>query len=444
MINDRHTIFADDFSKDYYRTIKVTKFVIMPGLYLFFLLMIFQNIIKARFNSEYLFLGYILGVFLLLFAFLFFLVKKQHIELTDLDKLILVYVFIQMVYILPTLQMSARAAVIGFLYAIRNFFLPYAIIRFSLIGAFDRIRLIRWMTFLIMIVAIYGIYQFYFDWERLIDISKSAEGYFYSPTGERAYSFLLTPLDLAYSCMVLGNFIFAYLLVKNKVFGIISKSIFFIIFSLALFLTFTRSAYLGLFFGLIGIVYIYLVKSKLTWKSITFGAVLIVLFAVILIWRFPQVLQRITRWDDPSALVHYSNTIEGLKLFLANPFGVGVGQTGFTIVNWNSGQGIYFESSFIQVLVETGIFGIIVLCAIWIKILLLSISNYMKQGNPIFLGLFGATIGVVIGSFFLPVYQLSTAMSFYWGFVALVMFYKLSPNVKVVYNNKVTEDGLGA
>src|SRR4030042_5319061 len=107
---ENHFIFSDNFNKDYSKTFKVTKTVVIPGLYLFFLLMIFQNLIKARFNSEYLFLGYILGVFLLLFAFLFFLVKKQHIELTDLDKLILVYVFIQVVYILPTLQISARAA----------------------------------------------------------------------------------------------------------------------------------------------------------------------------------------------------------------------------------------------------------------------------------------------------------------------------------------------
>jgi hypothetical protein len=421
---EKHIILPDDFNKDYYRTFKVTKSVIMPGLYLFFLLMIFQNLIKAHFESQYLFLGYILGVFLLIFAFIFFLVKKQCIEITDLDKLILAYIFIQMVYILPTLQISIRAAVVGFLYGIRNLFLPYAIIRFSLIGAFDKIRLIRWMAFLVIIFAVYGIYQFYFDWDRLADLSKDVGGLFYS-SGKRAYSFLLTPLDTAYGCMVLGNLMFAYILIKNRVFGVISKSVFFIILIFALFLTFTRSAYLGIFFGMLGILYLYLIKSNLSWKLIFAGLLPIVIIMAAILWKFPQLFYRITRFYDASALFHYSNTIEGLKLFLAYPFGIGVGKTGFTVVNWNIGQGVYFESSFIQVLVETGVLGISILIAIWIKILLLSASNFMKNGNPIFLGLFGATIGIVIGSFFLPVYQFSTAMSFYWGFVAIAIFYKL-------------------
>ena len=68
-----------------------------------------------------------------------------------------------------------------------------------------------------------------------------------------------------------------------------------------------------------------------------------------------------------------------------------------------------------------GIAGALVLAMIWVKILLMCAGNYFKSRDPLFLGLFGATLAVVVASFFLPVFYYSTAMSFYWGLVALSM-----------------------
>lgn len=135
-------------------------------------------------------------------------------------------------------------------------------------------------------------------------------------------------------------------------------------------------------------------------------------------------VNRIIITGDSNTLAHIESNNEAIETFLRNPFGIGLGMSGWTVTKWQASEGIYIESSFLQVMMETGIVGIVVLIMIWVKILMISISNYLKSNNPLFLGLFGATLGIVVASFFLPVYYYSTSMSFYWGLVAISIFFR--------------------
>ncbi len=402
---------------------KINTIISISGLFFFFLLMIFQNLVKGYFGNEYLFIGYFLGVVLLVYLFIVDFIRKGTVKIHDLDRFLIFFIIIQLIWALPTFFSSPRAAVIGFMYNARNFFIPYALVRFSYLGSFNKKWLIRWMVFLIFLVAVYGIYQYYFDWERFLGISVATAGFFYSE-GRRAYSFLLTPLDLAFSSMIMGIVMFSYLIEKNKIFSLLTHIFLFLIFTVSTILTFTRSAYIGFVLGIFVVLVTFLLKIRVNIKLLF----IILLFIIILIgigWGlFPDFFDKIIRLEDSSAIEHISNFQQGIRVFLQNPLGLGLGKSGWTVVNWNVGGGIYVESAIQQVMVESGIIGIIAFILFFGKIILISISNYFKNENPIFLGVLGATVGIFAGSFFLPVYYFSTAMSFYWGLVAISIFYR--------------------
>ena len=406
---------------------KVSVKIMIAGLYLFFLLMIFQNLIKTYFENEYLFAGYILGVLLLLFIFVYTLVKKTKIEICDLDWLIIFYIIVQLIWMIPNFYQYPQGALMGFLYNVRNFFVPYAIIRLSIIGFRSQERLIKWMSFLIAIIAIFGIYFFYFDVEMLSSISTGG-----SLVGKRATSFLFATGEVAFCSMIFGLIAFSYIIEKNKVFNWVVKVFYLFVFLFSLILTFTRSAYLGFIAGFLAIVILYLIGGRTNWKvSVTVILVFLIIISIILFFvidkislEFPSLVNRIIITDDSNTLAHIVNNNKAIETFLRNPFGIGLGLSGWTVSKWQVSEGTFIESSFLQVLMETGIVGIVVLIMIWVKILMISISNYLKSKNPLFLGLFGATLGIVVASFFLPVYYFSTAMSFYWGLVAISMFFR--------------------
>ncbi|MCD4669822.1 MAG: O-antigen ligase family protein [Actinomycetia bacterium] len=406
---------------------KISGKIIITGLYIFFLLMIFQNLIKTYFKNEYLFVGYMLGVLLLLFIFVYILAKRIEIEICDLDWLIIFFIIVQLIWMIPNFYQYPKGAIMGLMYNIRNFFMPYAIIRLSIIGFRSQERLIKWMSFLIAIVAACGIYFFYFDVGMLSSISAGG-----SLVGRRASSFLFTSLDTAFCSMIFGLIAFSYIIEKNKVFGWIVKVFYLFVFLFSLILTFTRSAYLGFLAGFLSIIILYLIGRRIN-RKIAIIVILIFLIAISIILfllmdktspEFPSLVKRIIITDDSNTLAHIESNNEALKIFLKNPFGIGPGKSGWTVTKWQASEGTYIESSFLQVMVETGIVGIIVLIMIWVKILMISISNYFKSKNPLFLGLFGATLGIIVASFFLPVYYYSTAMSFYWGLVAISMFFR--------------------
>jgi len=401
---------------------KITKNIIFTGLATFFLFMVFQNLVKAYFENEYLFLGYLWGAVFIICLFILNLVKKTEIKVTTLDWIIFAYIIVQALYMIPSLSQFPRGAIMGFMYNVRNFFFPYFLIRLAIPSKDESRWLIRIIAFLIFLVAAYGVYQFFFDWERLLQVSPQIWGYFYS-AGKRAYSILLTPLDLAYSSMVMGIFALAYMFSRDKVLGWSSKAVYFLVFAACLFLTFTRSAYLGIGTGIITLIILYLLRIGFSWKLLLMIIIVILLIFGIFWWQFPDLVDRVVRLDDPSAVFHLKNFGEGLKVFFRNPLGIGLGRSGWTVTKWGAGEGIFFESTLLQIMVETGIPGAGLFLVILFKVLLISITGYFKSGKGIFLGLSGATVGLFIGSFFLPVFYFSTVMSLYWGMVAIAFVY---------------------
>jgi O-antigen ligase len=396
---------------------------ILAGLYIFFLLMLFQNLIKAYFRNQYLFVGYIMGIVLLVSALAYMFAKRAGIKIHDLDWLIIFYIFIQLLWTLPNLYQYPRATIMGLLYNIRNFLIPYAIIRFTITDLRGQKWLTKWMTFLIAVMASFGIYVFYYGF----GIPGIFERAYY--IGRRTPSFLFTTLDVAFCCMIFGLFMMAYLLEKNRVYSWVLKILYTGVFIFCLILTFTRSAYIGFIAGFLAILLIFLISKRINWKiSVSIILVIAVVLAVMMFFladnvllEFPDLSSRIVITDDPNTMAHVENNLEALGIFIRHPFGIGLGRSGWTVTKWQLSQGIYFESSFLQAMVETGIAGALVLFMIWVKIILMCAGNYIRSKNPLFLGLFGATLAVFIASFFLPVYYYSTAMSFYWGLVAIAI-----------------------
>lgn len=407
----------------------IIKRINIAGIFLFFLLMIFQNLIKARFENEYLFTGYIWGILFIIFLLIYNLYKKSGIIITDLDRLIFIFIAVQVIYIVPNFINYPQGALMGFLYNTRNFFFPYFLIRLTMVSGVSRKWIIRWMFFLGFLIAAYGIFQIYFDWERLIWLSTKL-GYFYGPGAKRIYSILLTPLDVAYLTMILSIFSVSYILGRGKIFSWFTRIIYLMVFLVCLYLTYTRSAYMGVLLGILSVMILYFLWLGFGWKWLLIVLAVLALIFGIFWWQFPEIINSIIRIDDSSAVVHFASNRAAIDAFLKNPFGTGFGLSGWTVVSRGTGEGTYFESSFLQMMVETGIIGIVLHIMIIIKILFISLSNYFKRGNGIFLGVFGSTLGLLAASFFLPVNYFSTTMSFYWGFVALAMHYRQDKEIE--------------
>ena len=131
------------------------------GIYIFFFLIILQNLIKAVFRSEFLFVGYLWGVGLLGLVFLDYLMTARPLRIVWLDKLVIIYTIFQFSWALPTFYSSPKAAFLGFLYHVRVF-IPYFLIRYTLARFEDARKLLKWMIYLSLLVGLYGIYQYFF------------------------------------------------------------------------------------------------------------------------------------------------------------------------------------------------------------------------------------------------------------------------------------------
>ncbi|MBI5754790.1 O-antigen ligase family protein [Candidatus Peregrinibacteria bacterium] len=133
----------------------------------------------------------------------------------------------------------------------------------------------------------------------------------------------------------------------------------------ALYLTLSRSAWIGLF-GVIGIGVFFFIKNLSQWKRIFWKSALIAL-PVALIFTFLSPISFETIFLRPaSSSAHFEALAKGIQTVMENPFGIGLGKAGPASIPFEK---FLTENAYLQIAVEMGWLGGVLFLAILIVIL---------------------------------------------------------------------------
>lgn len=259
-----------------------------------------------------------------------------------------------------------------------------------------------------VIAALYGIYQYFFNYYGLINmfggVSNLSERYFglSSSLGgqlgaKRAYSIFLNNFTLAYYLMISLMIIFAADLDRKRL--VFSGVIIF-----CFILTFTRSAWMGFLFGCLSMALFY-GKAKAMRKLLIYALSAALVLSIVFVFLPGELKTAITNrffsifsLDPVQTSMHYEYLKRNVELLKERPFGIGLGKaTAYIGEEWN-------ESSIFKIITELGIFVGILYILIFLlsgiharRLFLISKDSEIRRFALITFGLLAAyfTAGVV-------------------------------------------------
>lgn len=163
-------------------------------------------------------------------------------------------------------------------------------------------------------------------------------------------------------------------------------------------LTLSSTAWLAL--GLMVVVYVAWLYRQLWlgyWKIIGGVGAVVVLGGGVLTMKFGQNLL------DASGSEHFIRMIDAAHKFVENPLGFGLGTAG--PASYKVGAGLIPENWYLQVAINTGIFGLVMFMAIWVEVFRGIYIDCKKQVSKwqLIAGL--ALIGVLAQNFFLHTWE---------------------------------------
>lgn len=302
---------------------------------------------------------------------------------------------------------------------------------------------------LAIIAAIYGIYQYFFNYLGLIDkFGKIAEdnlSYFGLAEEskwniKRAYSFFLNWSTFAYYLMISIFYFFSSRLIQfeNKGKFRFKDILLMLILLIATVLTFSRTVWVGLLIGSIFMLFIYK-KSILKFRLLIVGLSLAISF-ILFINLLPkelgdEIIRRFTSVfssDSASTSGHYDFIIQNINLLLIYPFGLGLGTT-------SAIHGILWtESSIFKIIIEIGIVPGVLFIFFFLRTINYSYTIY-KNENRMFrkiasLTTFGLSIAYFLGGIVFPLWFAWFPTIILWTLMASIINWKLEE--KQIVNRK--------
>jgi hypothetical protein len=257
----------------------------------------------------------------------------------------------------------------------------------------DLRRLSRVILIFAFVVAVYGIYQYFFDYYSLINrfggIGGESESYFGLTElsghlgAKRAYSFFLSNFTLAYFLMTALIISFSEW-ITNKFKKDWKFFLLLIPLSVCFALTLARSAWGGFVFGIFVLLFLAGKTRKINARN-SFWYLIIGLLLYLIGLLLPQdikfvLYQRgmsIFSTDLQETAHHYYFLIKDLELVKNNPFGMGLGSASAYV-----GQ-VWNESSFFKIATEMGLaiaamYSVIILSIVYYAHRIISRTNDKK------------------------------------------------------------------
>lgn len=302
-----------------------------------------------------------------------------------------------------------------------------------------------------MLVAIFGILQVLIlpnDALSKIGYSKSTgnQQVFFindeTQSTERASSTIKDPNSLGSYLLIITALYLAYLFTSVKSADRWIKGVLLLTpLSLCLYLTYSRSAWLGFMFGIAFLLYYILsrnkrltriVKNKIPIILVCLVAVVISLFAIG--FTKTNLYRNVVLHDELNQSVD-SNTkrldsyIESINLIKQNPlFGTGVGSAGPVSYKNSPKTPVISENYYLQIAVETGLLMLVIFIFV---VLVVAVKLYRASSlkNLYPLALLCALVGISVASMFNHIWANEAVAYTWWGLASLFIAKTKSNNI---------------
>lgn len=191
----------------------------------------------------------------------------------------------------------------------------------------------------------------------------------------------------------------------------------------ATYVSFSRSAYLGLAVGVAIVLMAYFGKLRRFWVGSAVLGMVALMSAIVITAIHPEFLQNVAFHNNPhdtsavnSDEGHASSLQTGMTRMVAQPFGAGIGSTGSASL-FDENSSLIIENQYLMVAHEVGWLGLGVFIVINAVILR---KLWLLRRDPLALDVFGAGICLAIIGLFLPVWADDTISIVWWGLAAIV------------------------
>ena len=204
---------------------------------------------------------------------------------------------------------------------------------------------------------------------------------------------------------------------------------------IAIFFTYSRSAYVGLLIT-VGIIFYYLKFDNPKVKNETKKALYYIFAGIILlVLALGVALRNNTTFDNvflhtsknshshsSSNTVRFSDLRSNTTNFIKHPLGQGVGIAGPASVH-NNHPAMFAENFYIQIGQETGVLGLIVFLSINI---IVGYRLYLRRDDPLSLFLFASLIGLTVVNMVSHAWADDTLSLLWWAFAGVALSPKLT------------------
>jgi hypothetical protein len=285
--------------------------------------------------------------------------------------------------------------------------------------------LVRAMVWSVGLVALYGLIQYFWDYERLLPLVLNPVDV-YADELPRLYSYSLSALEPAFAADIGILILFSGFARPPLRTALPWLALLFP----CLVLTYTRSAYIGLLFGAAAVFAMNhrggarYAAGIAAAGSIACGALLLGGPAV---WKsnFTQRLESIVQQTDLSSAIHKQRMQHAFETISKNPLGVGLGNYGTIQARFEGyEEADYAENSVLQVAVETGLAGGIAYIGLTAAVLVALFGARRWQDEKqrrLAACALGVFVAMTAAGVVLPIWEALVPLVYTWALVGTVL-----------------------
>ena len=285
------------------------------------------------------------------------------------------------------------------------------------------VLLLRLMIWSVGLLAVYGIIQYFWDYERLMPLVSSE---LISPDSQkRLYSYSLSFLESAYAPVVAILILFSGAARYSKRIALWWSALLFP----CLLLTYTRSAYLGLLAGMATLSILDRIQLR---RMAVIGVAATGLLCAILLFghdaaggsSLGQRLQSIVSQNDESSLEHKKLMREAVQVISENPLGIGLGKYGPLAARFAGvDKARYTENWELQVAIGAGVIGAFAFTGLTATILWSLFRRRCRENHSVALVTAAVTTfaALTLASVMIPVWFGEIPVVYVWALVGMAL-----------------------
>ena len=280
------------------------------------------------------------------------------------------------------------------------------------------------MLWSVGLLAIYGLIQYFWDYERLLPLA-SYPPELVADVHRRLYSYSLNALEPAYAAVI------AILILFSGVtrYRLRAALLWSALLVPCLLLTYTRSAYLGLLAGITALCILHRIRLR---RIALISVVATGLICGALLFggtaasrsNLGQRLESIVSQNDESSLAHKERMQTAVRVISANPLGIGLGKYGTVEARFGGVEEAQFAENWaLQVAIGAGVIAAFAFAGLTVTILWSLFSRQCREAHSA--ALVAAAVSVftamTIAGVMMPIWDFLTPVVYVWALLGMAM-----------------------